>query len=91
MHHGQYKRAASLEEKYFDSKVLTYLFLVHHDEYERAASLAEKYCDFGVLVRLCEETENQERLQRYMNQFQNTVMWLHSQSKTVFKAFNLPN
>ncbi|XP_078466242.1 nuclear pore complex protein Nup133 [Lampetra planeri] len=38
-------------------------------QYERAAALAEKYSDFDVLVRLCEETNNQARLQRYMTQF----------------------
>ena len=52
---------------------LLMLFLVVHQQYERAASLAEKYCDFAILVRLCEETENQERLNRYMTQFQNRV------------------
>lgn len=41
------------------------------EQYERAASLAEKYCDFAILVQLCENTNNDERLQRYMNQFQN--------------------
>ena len=47
--------------------------LVHHKLYERAASLAEKYCDYDVLVRICEETDNEERLQRYMEQFQSMV------------------
>ncbi|XP_070576445.1 nuclear pore complex protein Nup133-like isoform X2 [Ptychodera flava] len=42
---------------------------VEHGQLERAASLAEKYCDFNILVKLCEDTNNQERLQRYMNQF----------------------
>ena len=45
------------------------------EQYERAASLAEKYCDFAILVELCEKTNNEERLQRYMNQFQNRVSW----------------
>ncbi|XP_077996932.1 nuclear pore complex protein Nup133-like isoform X2 [Glandiceps talaboti] len=42
---------------------------VDHSQLDRAASLAEKYCDFNILVKLCEDTNNQERLQRYMNQF----------------------
>ena len=49
------------------------LSLVEHEQLERAAALAEKYCDFQVLVAICEQTENQDRLQRYMNQFQNMV------------------
>uniref|UniRef100_A0A8D2BCI1 Nuclear pore complex protein Nup133 n=1 Tax=Sciurus vulgaris TaxID=55149 RepID=A0A8D2BCI1_SCIVU len=32
-------------------------------------SLAEKYCDFDILVQMCEQTDNQSRLQRYMTQF----------------------
>ncbi len=49
------------------------LFAVQHEQYERAASLAEKYSDFGILVQLCEVTNNQDRLQRYMNQYQKNV------------------
>ena len=45
-------------------------------QYERAASLAEKYCDFGILVSLCDLTNNEERLQRYMNQFATKVTFV---------------
>ncbi|KFM70993.1 Nuclear pore complex protein Nup133, partial [Stegodyphus mimosarum] len=38
-------------------------------QYERAAALAEKYLDFGLLIRICEEIGNKDRLQRYMVQF----------------------
>ncbi|KAH0519864.1 Nuclear pore complex protein Nup133 [Microtus ochrogaster] len=38
-------------------------------QYPWAASLAEKYCDFDILVQMCEQTDNQARLQRYMTQF----------------------
>lgn len=38
-----------------------------------AAALAEKYCDFDILVQMCEQTDNQARLQRYMNQFADQV------------------
>lgn len=38
-------------------------------QYSWAASLAEKYCDFDILVQMCEQTDNQTRLQRYMTQF----------------------
>ena len=36
-------------------------------EYERAASLAEKYVDFGALVKVCDETMNEERLNLYID------------------------
>ncbi|XP_060607513.1 nuclear pore complex protein Nup133-like [Ruditapes philippinarum] len=42
---------------------------LEHKQYERAGSLAEKYCDFEMLIRICEETGNQERIQRYQQQF----------------------
>jgi len=53
-----------------DRKNLILPFL-DNDQPERAASLAEKYCEFSILVQLCEETNNYDRLQRYMSQFQN--------------------
>ena len=57
----------------FNFGILPFSILVTLTQFERAASLAEKYCDFGILVQLCEETNNEERLNRYMNQFQSRV------------------
>ena len=45
-------------------------------QYPWAASLAEKYCDFDILVQMCEQTDNQARLQRYMTQFADQVSTL---------------
>lgn len=45
-------------------------------QYPWAASLAEKYCDFDILVQMCEQTDNQARLQRYMTQFADQVTTL---------------
>lgn len=45
-------------------------------QYPWAASLAEKYCDFDILVQMCEQTDNQARLQRYMTQFADQVITL---------------
>lgn len=39
------------------------------EEFERAAILAEKYCDFHILVQICELTDNNERLNQYMEKF----------------------
>lgn len=47
---------------------------VKDGQYERAASLAEKYCDFDLLVEMCEETDNPDRMQRYINMFHNKVL-----------------
>ncbi|GAB6026024.1 hypothetical protein CHUAL_012235 [Chamberlinius hualienensis] len=43
--------------------------LLKLDQHEKAASLAEKYLDFDILVGLCEATNNQSRLNRYIIQF----------------------
>lgn len=35
--------------------------------------MAEKYCDFDILVQMCEQTDNQSRLQHYMAKFADQV------------------
>lgn len=42
-------------------------------QHQWAAALAEKYCDFDILVQMCEQTENQSRLQHYMAKFAEQV------------------
>lgn len=42
-------------------------------QYQWVAALAEKYCDFDILVQMCEQTDNQSRLQHYMAKFANQV------------------
>jgi len=56
--------------------------LVDRKVYEEAASLAEKYQEFDMLVRICEETGNQARLESYMEQFSEQQF-----SKHVFAWF----
>jgi hypothetical protein len=46
---------------------------VEDEEFERAAILAEKYCDFQILVQICELTDNNERLNQYMEKFSEQV------------------
>lgn len=53
--------------------VFDFMSAVEHKQYERAGSLAEKYCDFEMLIRVCEETGNQDRIQRYQQQFAEKV------------------
>ncbi|RWS30753.1 nuclear pore complex protein Nup133-like protein [Leptotrombidium deliense] len=43
--------------------------LIMTKQYERAVSLAEKYEEFDALIRVCEEIDNKDRLQRYMSEF----------------------
>ena len=46
---------------------------MEHEQYEKAGSLGEKYGDFEILIKLCEATGNQERIQRYQQQFADKV------------------
>ncbi|XP_003791033.1 nuclear pore complex protein Nup133 [Otolemur garnettii] len=63
------ERYTSLEEEYLQKRTDLLSPLLTLGQYSLAASLAEKYCDFDVLVQMCEQTDNQNRLQRYMTQF----------------------
>ncbi|XP_046848153.1 LOW QUALITY PROTEIN: nuclear pore complex protein Nup133-like [Xenia sp. Carnegie-2017] len=45
--------------------------LVSRGYLEEALSLAEKYRDFHLLIEICEELDDQEKLQNYMNKFRN--------------------
>ncbi|XP_046288032.1 nuclear pore complex protein Nup133 isoform X2 [Marmota monax] len=63
------ERYNSLEMEYLQRRSDLLSPLLTLGQYLWAASLAEKYCDFDILVQLCEQTDNQSRLQRYMTQF----------------------
>ncbi|KAL4238721.1 hypothetical protein ACF0H5_003428 [Mactra antiquata] len=58
-----------VEDKYIQERHDLIAPFLEYEQYERAGSLAEKYCDFEVLIRICELTGNQERIQRYQQQF----------------------
>ncbi|XP_069340848.1 nuclear pore complex protein Nup133 [Eulemur rufifrons] len=63
------ERFISLDEEYAQKRSELLSPLLALGQYQWAASLAEKYCDFDILVQMCEQTDNQSRLQRYMTQF----------------------
>ena len=42
---------------------------------EEAASLAEKYLEFNALVKICEATNDSARLEKYMDQFADQVLF----------------
>ncbi|XP_055389232.1 nuclear pore complex protein Nup133 [Condylostylus longicornis] len=44
--------------------------LVEEQHYELAAKLAEKYLDFQTLIVICDQTENQQRLNEYIERYQ---------------------
>ncbi|KAK1327991.1 hypothetical protein QTO34_012413 [Cnephaeus nilssonii] len=63
------ERFNNLETEYVQKRSELLSPLLTLGQYSLAASLAEKYCDFDILVQMCEQTDNQTRLQRYMTQF----------------------
>ncbi|XP_033106375.1 nuclear pore complex protein Nup133-like [Anneissia japonica] len=60
---------SQLLHKYQQERYNLIMPLVDLGQNDKVAYLAEKFCDFGILVRLCEATNDNARLQRYMNQF----------------------
>ncbi|XP_066472904.1 nuclear pore complex protein Nup133 [Tiliqua scincoides] len=65
------ERYNSLEMEYVQKRSELLSPLLPLGQYQLAAALAEKYCDFDILVQMCEQTDNQTRLQRYITQFAN--------------------
>uniref|UniRef100_A0A182P085 Nucleoporin Nup133/Nup155-like N-terminal domain-containing protein n=1 Tax=Anopheles epiroticus TaxID=199890 RepID=A0A182P085_9DIPT len=61
--------------------------LVEAEQYEMAAKLAEKYLDFQTLVQICDKTNNQERLDEYIERYkeydfsQFAISWHMHQNK----------
>ncbi|KAJ7411743.1 nuclear pore complex protein Nup133 [Willisornis vidua] len=63
------ERYSNLEMEYVQKRSELLSPFLSLGQYQMAAALAEKYCDFDILVQMCEQTDNQARLQRYMTQF----------------------
>ncbi|XP_065536370.1 nuclear pore complex protein Nup133 isoform X2 [Lathamus discolor] len=63
------ERYSNLEMEYKQKRTELLSPLLSLGQYQMAATLAEKYHDFDILVQMCEQTDNQARLQRYMTQF----------------------
>ncbi|XP_075718631.1 nuclear pore complex protein Nup133 [Rhinoderma darwinii] len=63
------ERYSILETEYAQKRSEFLSPLLTLGQYQWASSLAEKFCDFDILVQICEITDNQNRLQRYMTQF----------------------
>lgn len=66
---AQQDRYNTLEMEYTQRRTELLAPLLELGQYQWVAALAEKYCDFDILVQLCEQTDNQSRLQHYMSKF----------------------
>uniref|UniRef100_A0AAQ5ZSA9 Nuclear pore complex protein Nup133 n=1 Tax=Amphiprion ocellaris TaxID=80972 RepID=A0AAQ5ZSA9_AMPOC len=66
---AQQERCNSLEMEYSQRRSELLAPLLELGQYQWVAALAEKYCDFDILVQMCEQTDNQSRLQNYMAKF----------------------
>uniref|UniRef100_A0A8D3BKD8 Nuclear pore complex protein Nup133 n=1 Tax=Scophthalmus maximus TaxID=52904 RepID=A0A8D3BKD8_SCOMX len=66
---AQQERYNSLEMEYGHRRSELLQPLLELGQYQWVAALAEKYCDFDILVQMCEQTDNQSRLQHYMAKF----------------------
>uniref|UniRef100_A0A8C4LUI4 Nuclear pore complex protein Nup133 n=1 Tax=Equus asinus asinus TaxID=83772 RepID=A0A8C4LUI4_EQUAS len=60
------ERYNNLEMEYLQKRSDLLSPLLTLGQYLWAASLAEKYCDFDILVQMCEQTDNQTRLQHFL-------------------------
>ncbi|GIY57817.1 nuclear pore complex protein Nup133 [Caerostris extrusa] len=66
-------RYVTLKKEYEEAKHLLIKPLLSVDQFERAAAIAEKYMEFDLLMQICEDTKDSDRLQRYMLQFTEQV------------------
>ncbi|XP_029284239.1 nuclear pore complex protein Nup133-like [Cottoperca gobio] len=66
---AQQERYNGLEMEYNQRRSELLAPLLELGQYQWVASLAEKFCDFDILVQMCEQTDNQSRLQHYMTKF----------------------
>jgi len=70
-------KATSVERSFARDRNMLIGLLVDRKVYDEAASLAEKYSEWDMLVRICEETNNKERLEKYMEKYSNTNFSSH--------------
>lgn len=78
----------SVLQHQFESQRFDLIYpLVEDEQFELAAKLAEKYFDFQTLVIICDRTENQQRLDEYIERFkelnfsQFAISWHMKQNK----------
>jgi nuclear pore complex protein Nup133 len=76
----KYLQSVKNQEKFnvlqhqYESQRFDLIFpLIDDDQFELAAKLAEKYLDFQTLVIICDRTNNQARLDEYIERFKAYV------------------
>jgi len=74
---GNIEKSGSVEKCFVRDRNMLVGLLVDRKVYEEAASLAEKYQEWDMLVRICEETNNKDRLEQYMDQYSSTSFSSH--------------
>jgi len=74
---GNPEKMGSVEKCFTRDRSMLVGLLVDRKVYEEAASLAEKYQEWDMLVRICEETNNKDRLEQYMEQYSSTSFSSH--------------
>ncbi|XP_049818107.1 nuclear pore complex protein Nup133 isoform X2 [Aethina tumida] len=62
-------REAAIYKQYCTDRHKLIKPLLQDNEYEKAAQLAEKYLDFETLVIICDNTDNNQRLDEYIDRF----------------------
>jgi len=62
-------RLIQIKEEYINVRKKLIAPLLDLEFYEKASSLAEKYADFETLVLVCEKSDSEQRLHRYINEF----------------------
>ncbi|XP_023268196.1 nuclear pore complex protein Nup133-like [Seriola lalandi dorsalis] len=85
---AQQERYNSLEMEYSQRRSELLQPLLELGQYQWVAALAEKFCDFDILVQMCEQTDNQSRLQHYMAKFADQAhRTLYSQANMETRYF----
>merc|ERR1712142_211057 len=74
---GNIEKSGSVEKCFVRDRNMLVGLLVDRKVYEEAASLAEKYQEWDMLVRICEETNNKDRLEQYMDRYSSTSFSSH--------------
>ncbi|XP_053688434.1 nuclear pore complex protein Nup133 isoform X2 [Sabethes cyaneus] len=88
-------KRAVLQQQYESQRSDLIFPLVDFEQYELAAKLAEKYLDFQILVVICDKTNNQTRLDDYIERYkeydfsQFAISWHMRQNKQgdIFQRF----
>lgn len=82
------KEKLNVLQHQYESQRFDLIFpLVEDEQFELAAKLAEKYYDFQTLVIICDRTQNQQRLDEYIERFkelnfsQFAIGWHMKQNK----------